>query len=95
MLSLSGELDVASAGLLETSIAELCTDGAEEVLLDMDGLSFMDSTGLRSLLVSQEVCMVNDCRLVLGPLSTPVERLLELAGVDEKLPREAQAKKDG
>jgi len=88
-LYLRGELDLASAGLLETSIAELCTDGAGVVLVDMRELTFMDSTGLRSLLVSQELCVVNDCTLKLGELSPQVERLLDLAGVNEKLPRQA------
>lgn len=86
-LHVRGELDLASAGQLETSIAELCTDGARQVVLDMEELSFMDSTGLRSLLVSQELCTVNDCTLVLGTVSTQVERLLDLSGVDGRLPR--------
>jgi anti-sigma B factor antagonist len=86
-LHLSGELDLASAGQLETTIAELCADGAREVLLEMSELSFMDSTGLRSLLVSHELCVVNACRLVLGELSPQVERLLDLSGVDGRLPR--------
>lgn len=89
-LHLQGELDLASAGQLETSIAELCTDGAKQVLLDMAELSFMDSTGLRSLLVSQELCTVNDCRLILGELSPQVERLLDLSGVDGRLPRQSK-----
>ena len=61
-LRLTGELDLVSAGLLETRIAELCTDGASRIVLEMTELSFMDSTGLRSLLVSQELCSVNSCR---------------------------------
>lgn len=86
-LHVNGELDLASAGQLETSIAELCTDGATQVVLEMAELSFMDSTGLRSLLVSQELCTVNDCVLLLGTLSPQVERLLDVSGVDGRLPR--------
>jgi anti-sigma B factor antagonist len=86
-LHLRGELDLASAGQLETSIAELCTDGATEVVLEMAELSFMDSTGLRSLLVSQELCAVNECTLLLSELSPQVQRLLDLSGVDGRLPR--------
>jgi anti-anti-sigma factor len=89
-LHVRGELDLASAGQLETSIAELCADGARQILLELGELSFMDSTGLRSLLVSQELCVVNACRLVLGELSPQVERLLDLSGVDGHLPRVGQ-----
>ncbi len=74
-------------GSSKTSIGELCTDGATRVVLDMEELAFMDSTGLRSLLVSQELCTVNNCSLLLGTLSPQVTRLLDLSGVDGRLPR--------
>jgi anti-anti-sigma factor len=82
---LAGELDIASAGVLDTAIAELCTDGAERIVLEMGELEFMDSTGLRSVLVGQELCEVNGCELLIGELSAQVQRLLEISGVDEKL----------
>ena len=86
-LHLRGELDLVSAGMLETRIAELCTDGASRIVLEMEGLQFMDSTGLRALLVSQELCAVNSCRLLVGQLSPQVARLLELSGLEGRLPR--------
>ncbi len=86
-LWLKGELDLVSAGLLETRIAELCTDGASRIVLELSALEFMDSTGLRSLLVSEELCSVNSCQLLLGQLSPQVARLLELSGLEGRLPR--------
>jgi anti-anti-sigma factor len=47
----------------------------------------MDSTGLRSLLVSEELCSVNSCQLLVGRLSPQVARLLELSGLEGRLPR--------
>jgi anti-anti-sigma factor len=85
VLSLSGELDLASAGVLDTAIAELCTDGAERITLEMSDLAFMDSTGLRSVLVGRELCEVNGCELWIGDLSRQVQRLLEVSGVGEEL----------
>ncbi|HXD54973.1 MAG TPA: STAS domain-containing protein [Solirubrobacteraceae bacterium] len=85
VLRLSGELDLASAGELDTAIAELCTDGARRICLEMADLSFMDSTGLRSVLVGQELCEVNGCALLIGELSSQVRRLFEVSGVGEKL----------
>jgi anti-anti-sigma factor len=87
VLHASGELDLSSAGTLETYVGELCTDGASEVVLDLSGLDFMDSTGLRSLLVSEELCAVSGCSLLIGATTPDVERLLELAGLSELLPR--------
>jgi anti-anti-sigma factor len=90
-LWLKGELDLVSAGMLETRIGELCTDGASLIVLEMGELGFMDSTGLRSLLVSQELCAVNSCRLLIGELSAQVARLLELSGLEGRLPRATQS----
>ncbi len=87
VLWLTGELDLVSAGLLETRIAELCADGAGRIVLEMSGLEFMDSTGLRALLTSQELCGVNSCQLMIGEMSTQVSRLLELSGLEGRLRR--------
>ena len=86
---LSGELDLASAGVLDTTIAELCADGASRILLEMGELAFMDSTGVRSLLVGRELCAVNGCEMLIGSVSPQVARLFEVSGLGEKLPRRA------
>ena len=85
VLSLSGELDLASAGMLDTAIAELCTDGSKRITLEMEALEFMDSTGLRSVLVGQELCEVNGGELLIGTMSPQVRRLFEVSGVGEQL----------
>ena len=86
---LSGELDLSSAGELDTTIAELCADGAQRIVLEMGELRFMDSTGLRSVLVGAELCDVNGCELLIGATSLQVERLFEVSGTGERLPRRA------
>lgn len=90
-VSLSGELDLSSAGQLDTTIAELCADGAERIVIEMAELHFMDSTGLRSVLVGAELCEVNNCELLIGGTSLQVERLFSVSGVEGELPRRAQA----
>jgi anti-sigma B factor antagonist len=86
---LLGELDMACSGALDTCIAELCADGARSIVVEMGELRFMDSTGLRSLLVGQELCEVNGCALTIGALSAQVQRLFEVSGVGELLHRRA------
>jgi len=49
-LALRGELDLATAGRLQEAIP----DGGDDVLLDLRGLTFMDSTGVRALLEAAE-----------------------------------------
>jgi anti-sigma B factor antagonist len=49
-VSLRGELDLATAPRLEHALAE----AGDRVLLDLRGLTFMDSTGVRVLLEAAE-----------------------------------------
>jgi len=58
---LSGELDVASTQMLEASIADACAAGANELVLDMGGIEFMDSTGVRAILRGKAMCEAHDC----------------------------------
>jgi anti-anti-sigma factor len=95
VLVLSGELDIVSAGHLETTIAELCADGVTRLRVEMEELSFMDSTGLRSLLVSAELCEVNGSQLTIGRLSPQVQRLLEISGVGDQLARDTEQSEHG
>jgi anti-anti-sigma factor len=85
-LTLSGELDLASAPLLEQQIERLCDEGATELLLDLSQLAFMDSTGLRVILNSAEVCQRHGCELSLTPGTPAVQRVFEITGVLELLP---------
>jgi stage II sporulation protein AA (anti-sigma F factor antagonist) len=84
VITLSGELDLATAEVLESSVAEACSDGARELLLDLEQLRFMDSTGLRAVLMARERCEGDGCELYLARPQRAVRQLLELTGV---LPR--------
>jgi anti-sigma B factor antagonist len=78
---LSGELDVASAPVLEEALADACDSGAREVVLDMSGLEFMDSTGLRAIIRGKARCEDCDCGYVLTPAQRPVEQSFTSTGM--------------
>jgi anti-sigma B factor antagonist len=78
---LSGELDVASAAVLEQALADACDSGAREVVLDLSRLEFMDSTGLRAILRGKARCEDHDCAYHLTPAQRPVEQSLTTTGV--------------
>jgi anti-sigma B factor antagonist len=84
-LSLSGQLDIATAGELEATIASLCNDGAREILLDLHRLSFVDSTGLRVILTVRELCETHACDFALTRVQVPVQRLFEHTGLGDRL----------
>jgi len=80
VIILAGELDVASAQMLEDTLAEACASGAREIVLDMAGIEFMDSTGLRAILQGRKLCEEHDCSYELTPAQRAVEHTLESAG---------------
>lgn len=49
VVELRGELDVSTAARLPTAVTELLESGVSQVVLDLSGLSFVDSTGLSTL----------------------------------------------
>lgn len=54
--------------------------------LDLSGLTFMDSTGVRLLVNANTRARTDDCRLTLVRGPAAVQRVMELSGVDELLP---------
>jgi anti-sigma B factor antagonist len=80
-LLLAGELDIASAPILEAAIEGLCENGTGTIVLDLSQLTFMDSTGLRAVLAADRLCNGNGHGLSLAGANGAVQRLFELTGV--------------
>lgn len=83
---LEGELDLAGAPRVVEAVTGLCRDGAGSILLDIRGLRFLDSAGLRALLEAESVCAADGCSLSLTGAGPRVRRVFELAGVLDVLP---------
>ncbi|MEA2304519.1 MAG: anti-sigma factor antagonist [Solirubrobacteraceae bacterium] len=79
-----GDIDLATADVLRDEL-DAARRGAHTLLLDLRGVGFMDSSGMR-LLVEVELRAAQDgftLFVVRGP--EPVQRLLELTGLAERL----------
>ncbi len=77
---LHGELDVATAPRIEDALASR-RDDERDVVVDLRELTFVDSTGLRSLLRVRAVADGAGGRLVLVPGPPEVQRVFELTGL--------------
>jgi anti-anti-sigma factor len=86
MVVLEGALVVASAPLLERTLADLCRGGAKDIVVDMAGVEFIDSSGMNAILRTRIVCKDHDCDLSLTPARGTVRRVFEIARLLEKLP---------
>jgi anti-sigma B factor antagonist len=83
ILSLEGELDLATADLLEQAMVGLGQESM--VVLDLERLKFIDSTGLRSVLAALERCREHGQEFAITPGSQQVQRLLGVTGVGRHL----------
>ncbi|HEX4189144.1 MAG TPA: STAS domain-containing protein [Solirubrobacteraceae bacterium] len=84
-LMLTGELDMATAPDLET-VVTACAGNAGRLALDLSRLTFIDSTGLRLVLLTQQLCREAGAEFAVIPGPTLVQRVFELTGVVDRLP---------
>jgi anti-sigma B factor antagonist len=89
-LLLSGELDLTAVGTLERCLRGVCTAETSSVIVDLSGLTFMDSNGLRMTLLARELCEHNGCEFMLVQGSAQVRRLFDVTGLLDRLPFQAR-----
>jgi anti-sigma B factor antagonist len=75
-LAVAGELDLATVPALKDALAQL--EGTPALELDLSGVSFMDSSGLRALLTARRDAQAAGRRLRLVAVPPAVSRVLEL-----------------
>jgi anti-anti-sigma factor len=80
-IALSGQFDIASADDATRALQALLKRGLDLVVVDLSGLDFMDSTGVRFLVEGRETARDLGVKLSLVHGGDPVRRVLEVAGV--------------
>ena len=86
LVRLSGELDCASAPTLEGHLQRLLGGNADRVIVDLDDLTFIDSTGLNALLAATRRSHGSRDQLrIIEPVGQ-VARVFRLANLDQVLP---------
>jgi anti-sigma B factor antagonist len=85
VVCLDGELDMASTSLLQSAIEGAELDPRAMVVLDLQQLAFIDSTGLRVVLQVRERCRERGQEFAVTRGSAQVQRLLHVTGIDEHL----------
>jgi anti-sigma B factor antagonist len=90
IVTVCGDLDLATAGTLCSRVQAACRDGRRRLLLDLTRLDFCDSQGLRALIGTAHEVAVSAGRLaVVPPDQGAVSRLFALTGAGEFLPLRA------
>jgi anti-anti-sigma factor len=86
LVALSGELDVAGAALLEHELNRVADDhDAQALVLDLRDLDFMDSTGLRLMVLADDRARADGRRLLLVRGKPDVQRVFEITRMTDRL----------
>jgi len=80
-----GAIDVTTAPKLSEVLDHAIDDGARLVVVKLEHVSFMDSSGLRALVVAADRLNALDGQLLVDGASAAVSRVLEITGVIERL----------
>jgi anti-anti-sigma factor len=82
----TGELIRSTAKTFEAELRVAISGDASTVVLDLGGVGFIDSTGLRSVLRIANHSLRAGGRLRLRRASAPVQQALEWGGLEDLLP---------
>ena len=85
IVRLAGELDLATAPEV-TEVLRGLEPGCERVILDLTGLEFIDSTGLRLAVTEHGRATTDGFEFVIAGAAGAVLKVLRLTGLDVTLP---------
>jgi anti-sigma B factor antagonist len=81
VLALAGELDYTNATALRTDIEASLTPGHRNLILDLTGLQFCDSTGIRVFLGLRRLILEGGGTIALAALNSRLERVFRMTGL--------------
>jgi anti-sigma B factor antagonist len=80
-----GELDLAAIVAFEEELRRAEADRPPLLVVDLSGLQFMDSSGLRALVMADDRARKQGRRLAIVPGPPTVRRVFEITKLDERL----------
>jgi anti-sigma B factor antagonist len=85
LVALSGELDISTGLRLQESLERIAEEKPERIVIDLRGLQFMDSTGLRILIGADARAREEGRHVALVRGNDMVQRVLQVTRLDEQL----------
>lgn len=86
VLSLDGDLDIATAPVLRDAVTRLMADGAVgQLLVDLADVRFLDSSGVRALLQARKAAEERGVTFMVSRPGEFVAEVLRIAAVDQLL----------
>lgn len=97
VVQVDGKLDINTFDVLEKKLTELIEGGIKKLLLDCTGMTFISSTGLRILIMSQKKLSSTGGVIGLFGLNETTRKIFDITVYDKLFPifeNEASALKD-
>lgn len=86
LVTLYGELDLATAPLLRARLTELIADGRVKLVVDFGALEFVDASGLSALTAAAGLLRDREGWIRLVGVSTHTRRVLRILQLTRELP---------
>lgn len=81
VVAVRGEIDMSTAPKLDRRLQEVAGEGHKEVQVDLSGVDYMDSEGLK-VLIRLRNTLGDDGEVVISGARDSVSRVLRISGVD-------------
>ncbi len=82
IVSLDGDVDLESSPAAREVLMK-CVSDAKKVLVDLSGVSYIDSSGVATLVEALQSARKKGTEFALAAVSEPTRRVLELARLDK------------
>jgi anti-sigma B factor antagonist len=86
VIELAGEVDIANAPEIEEELKRVEATDAEAIIVDLSGLDFIDSSGLRLLVMANARSRADSGRLTLLRPRDAIFRVFTMSGTAAVLP---------
>ena len=83
VLTVRGDIDLASAPDFETSLRTALDQSPSSITIDLTGLTFIDSSGLRALVSVSKEAQSRDATIALRNVPRHAQRVLDITGLSE------------
>jgi len=85
-ISLSGRMDIEGVSHIETQLAGMSSAPRKAIIVDMSGVPYMSSIGIRALLINAKAVARRGGKFVLLNPERNVKNVLETSGIDQIIP---------
>ncbi len=81
LVTVTGRIDSSTAPKFSEALAKITNDGHYKIAIDLSGVQFLSSAGLRVLIATQKLCKrYNRGEVVLAAVPANIQSVFDLAG---------------